>query len=149
MTDEQNVYWTDSSIGEVKQTPLGGGSVLVLADDDTDLSSGNPWNVVTNYTTVFFTADGVGIQSVPIGGGTVTTIVSNDAIVGPIAVDPAYVYYGPCAVGSSAGEICRVPTGGGTSEIVWVGTSGYPGPIAVDSFAIYWFDGSGIWKLAK
>jgi hypothetical protein len=121
--DTTNIYWT---AGPVLQMPLAGGTVL---------------NITPNTN--------VGIASVPIGGGTMTTLVSvsGGIYANALAVDASNVYWtGYAGPGTGQIGVYKVPVGGGTPQLVWPGTN--PGGIALDSQSIYWTDGT-INKIAK
>ncbi|HEY7898449.1 MAG TPA: IPT/TIG domain-containing protein [Gemmatimonadaceae bacterium] len=119
--DPTSVYWVDETLGSgssIKKVSKTGGSVTVLASG---LGAVN--QIAVDGTNVYWTeyneANGNGqIRSVPIGGGTITTLASGTPagssydVFYPtgIALDANYVYWGEQAGG---GAIRRVPKAGG------------------------------------
>jgi hypothetical protein len=86
--DATNLYWTTGTNGELNQGPRAGGTYMTLA------MGTNLANVAVNSTHVFATdQDGDAIIRVPIGGGTVETLI--DTVDSPFDVqaDETAIYF--------------------------------------------------------
>lgn len=88
---------------QVKQFPLGGGQAVELATAPAPIGFGD---LVTDGSFLCW-ADAEGIRSIPIGGGSVATLVTGSGY-GPLAMFGANLYY------AAAETIMTVPAGGGT-----------------------------------
>ncbi len=146
------VYWADVGTpamhytnGSVFTIPTSGGTLVTLAS-----GQGQPSNVAVSAAAVFWMTSGLCttgdsgvscasyVMSVPLGGGTPTTIASGQNFVG-LALDTTSVYW---AIGGSNGAIMTAPLAGGTENVVVSGVN-YAGVIAVDSANVYWSSGTG------
>jgi hypothetical protein len=82
-----NVYWVDSGdwgagiMGTVNTIPRDGGTVTTLA------SGVAPWSVAVDSAYVYWT-DGSDVNKVPIGGGPVTTLATNQYLATGLVVGP-------------------------------------------------------------
>ncbi len=130
--DATTVYHTeDYTVPQdctVVSVPKGGGTRVILA-------SGGSWNhptglAVSGGTVYWGVASPGAILTVPVGGGTTSTLVSG---VGPIAVvaDATNVYWT-----DSSGAVMKVAQAGGAP--VTLATSANPNAIAVDGTYVYW-----------
>ena len=126
--DSTNVYWTGGSANGVYQAPTSTGSPTVTlasnqAAPDGITVAGNVYWANGGYTMT----GGGGILSVPIDGGTTTTLASDNA--GPLAVlvDTKNVYWY-----DFTGGVQAVALGGGTPTTLATPTS----PNQIDGFAI-------------
>lgn len=133
--DAQNVYWTELAIpntgtsSSVMQMPLAGGTPLTLA---TSLAA-DPEYLVVAAGSVYWTSFSTGapdqdvVQSVPIGGGAVTSVAQGQAGSGAIASDGTYLYYATLTATN------RIPLAGGPPQAI--------GPaalaLAVDATDVY------------
>jgi hypothetical protein len=129
--DATSVYFVDEQAGEVAKIPLGGGAVSVLASGLGLPTTGFAIDTTSAY--VLTTVNGVGgILSVPLDGGTPTTLLSGLVIAGGIhiAVEGATLYY------ANGDSVQAMPRTGGmpvtlASDII------SNGAIAVDGTNVY------------
>jgi sugar lactone lactonase YvrE len=129
--DATSVYFLDPGAGEVGKIPLGGGAVSVLASGFGLPSTGLAIDATRAY--VLATVNGVGgILSVPLDGGTPTTLLSGLGIGGgiQIALEGATLYY------TDGSSVDAMPRTGGTpvtvaSDLIATGA------IAVDGANVY------------
>jgi hypothetical protein len=162
--DATNVYWANSTVsGTVMKLPLGGGTPITLTS-----GLDFPGSIAVDATNVYWMnqgtsgrADGYArLMTVPIKGGTPTTLASADrmAASGGIAVDAKSVYWvysmwiyaaapggGGVFSGPSTctGTVVKVPIAGGAPTTLASGQFCPGGQIAVDATAVYWVtDGS-------
>ncbi len=86
--DATDVYWTEAA-GSVMKCAIGGcnNTPTQLAANQTGASS-----IAVDATTVYWVAGGA-IESVPIGGGPVTTLASGQNDPKAIAVDATYIFW--------------------------------------------------------
>ena len=159
--DATNVYWTNST-GTVMKLSLGGGTPITLAS-----GLDFPGSIAVDATNVYWMnqgtsgrADGYArLMTVPIKGGTPTTLASADRMAsGGIAVDATSVYWAyyiydsdNAAPGGTstpdggtagcAGTVLKVPVGGGTPITLASGQFCSGGQVAVDATAVYWVNG--------
>ena len=118
----------------------GGGGVEVLA---TRPGTGTVFRALaTNQESAFWSLPGAGIDdtdsilSVPLCGGAVVTLASDQGTVNGIAVDEANVYW-ITASEANTGGVLRVPVGGGAVETL--AASG-TGSVTIDEDRVYWTD---------
>ncbi|WP_437625329.1 hypothetical protein [Sorangium sp. So ce1151] len=142
--DDTHVYWTNADASSVRKVPIGGGASVALATGYFESHE-----VALDATHVYWTTPGEGpsvgsVNKVPKEGGTPVALATGQPSPYYIALDKAHVYW----VNAGAGEIRRVPVGGGESAVVISGVA--PNDLAVDSTSIYWTDRRGVvMKLAK
>ncbi|KYF66934.1 hypothetical protein BE11_01430 [Sorangium cellulosum] len=142
--DETHVYWTNADASSIRKAPIAGGASVALATGYFESHE-----VALDATHVYWTTPGEGpsvgsVNRVPKEGGTPVALATDQPSPYYIAVDETHVYW----VNAGAGEIRRVPVGGGESEMVISGVA--PNDLAVDSASVYWTDRSGVvMKVAK
>jgi hypothetical protein len=137
--DTANVYWScGGKMGSIMKVPIDGGAATQLA------TSPQPQYLAVDGTNVYWSEDPspaaeIGILSVPVGGGTPTTLAyEGSGIIQGISVGGGRVFWLDFEAG-----IFDVPIGGGTVENL-VSERSKNGNVftyenlATDSSAIYW-----------
>jgi outer membrane protein assembly factor BamB len=139
--DATNLYWADGS--EIGLAPKSGGSPTTLWTAPS--SSTPPESVAVDATNVYFVVRGDGggtpstIMSVPIAGGSASTLASSPSLLtGPFVAGPSQVYW-------VDGAIESVPKTGGTVTTVLPGVEA--GALAVDATNLYWSAIDGLHKM--
>jgi hypothetical protein len=102
--------------------------------------------IATDGTGVYW-ADGSDVLAVPVGGGAVTTVASQQSAARSIAVDAANVYWvnGVSTVSDTDGSITsdtnvvRAPKGGGQAVTLATGLT-FVDSLAMDSLYVYWVE---------
>jgi hypothetical protein len=95
-----------------------------------------------NNATVFWTNFGSGgaadgsVVSLPLGGGTPSTLVSGRWTPQGIAADDTYVFWAE----SSQNQLLRRPLGGSTTTTLSTGASSSPTAVALGAGTVYWSD---------
>lgn len=146
--DATNIYFStfgssDNAVGTIVKQPLGGGASIVLASG---LSTVGP--IAIDSTTVYWSDMFGGVASVPIAGGSVTTLVPPQYTLPPstilddspaaIAVANGSVYWTSTPLdGTSPGTIDAVSTSGGAARVVATPVT-RPTGLAVDDTFVYW-----------
>lgn len=138
--DANNVYWTDGAA--VWQIPKSGGTPMMLAQGT--LTSG----VAVDSSNVYW-ADEVGggdagptntglILKTPIGGGTITTIATDQNIPLGVQVDATNLYWvNQGDVTTADGMVMKAPLAGGSPVTLAMGQDTIF-DLAIDSNAVYW-----------
>ena len=130
------VYWTDAiPQGTVSRVPVGGGASIPVASN-----VAYPTALAANGGTLFFTllsttSESSGsVLSVPLGGGSVATLASQQAIdmgeLSSIAVGAGNVYW------TTYSDVMSAPAGGGTATTF--AAQQYATAVAADSNNVYW-----------
>jgi hypothetical protein len=129
--DTNDVYYTDYTAGSVWSVPILGGSPTELASAMLDV-----YSIAVDSTNLYFTY-GTSIMSLPIAGGTATTIATsagNPAY--GLTIDASNVYW-TTGGDFQSGPILKVAKTGGT--IVTLATNqNMPYDIVVDGTSAYW-----------
>lgn len=94
---------------------------------------------------IYFGPNGRAAMSVPVGGGTATTLFTTNAFLpGPIVVDSSNAYFGIGYYNTGGSSdytgVGRVAKTGGNPDILSypTGTNFVPAGIAIDSASVYW-----------
>lgn len=118
---------------QIKRVPLTGGPATVIANSPAPL----PRDLVTDGTMLFW-VDAGGIRSVPLGGGSVTTLRGEGAFITHIRVDSSYIYF------SEGYLILRMPKSGGGESVV-ISTNGIVTALHVDASIgrLFWGEQGG------
>ena len=144
--DATNVYWVESNspvgknaVGSVDivKMPLAGGTQVTLASTS-PCTGGSPCTaLVVGSSSVFF-SDGAGVESVPIAGGSVTTLVPRQNVK-PVAVDSGFVYLAEFAQQVPFAQLLKVPLSGGTPKLLasLSETLDYLTGVAIDGTSLY------------
>jgi outer membrane protein assembly factor BamB len=172
--DSTHAYWTAPNFASggpnsaVMSIPLIGGTATTLA------AVAGPMVLVANSTNLYWTSSGpAAIQSVPIDGGSVSTVVNDPSGATALAVDAHNLYWcstdgvyqeplaggtalsiGPAATAvavdgtdvyyvTGGGSVGRVPIGGGAQTVLATGRIGTLAAVAVDGQNVYWIEGEG------
>jgi hypothetical protein len=144
-----NVYWIDPYNFALYTVPLTGGSVSALATG-IGVPTANPaislaltatsayWAEAGTYGGCCIQAGTGTLKSVPLGGGTVTTVFTGlDAPVA-LAID------GATAVWAESWRVAKGPLAGGAGTTLASGIASSMAPIAVDASHVYLLDGDFI-----
>ena len=144
-TDATYLYWVDQGDasqsyqnGSVMRATLAGGAPEVLASGITTRASG----ASVDATGIYWT-DTTGLQSLPLGGGTPTPLVSGQTNAQSVAVDGAAAYW--CASGSvwklGHGDTTPVSLASASNLIPPYGSTYGNGParmLTLDATYVYW-----------
>jgi hypothetical protein len=150
-TDGTTVYWTgcDRAHAVVGKVGVGGGSPTTLislpARDGVNCTiDGAALGIAFDSTSVYWLRGDRELDSVPLSGGTPTTLASwRSASARSIAIDSGYVYFGYSVITGNLGVVAKVPLGGGavTTLASWSTTPAVPdgpGAIALGGGDLYW-----------
>ncbi len=142
--DTSHVFWASSSAfpdgGLIASVPASGGSQATIAS-----GLPNPQAIATDGTNVYFTdsspcasATCTGyVLSVPVGGGTVSTLASHPGVGAWIFSAHGQLYWT-----TQDGRVLTVPTSGGTpTELAYEVTGGLA--VVADQAAAYWTNSGG------
>jgi hypothetical protein len=122
---DSSVVWPDAGIRMIEKT--GGLTTEIVSP----LLSQGEYKVAVDAGNVYWTEYGIGgkVRKSAFGGGTVTTLVSQEDYAGPIAVDSTDVYW------LGGGALKKIGKNGGTVTILATGP-GYN--LALDATNVYW-----------
>ena len=136
--DLANVYWTTfGTAGAVWKASLGGGAAVTLVPN----INLNPsyFNLAVDSANVYYVTGG-GLFSVPIAGGSPTTVVAAGSGVENVVVDANYAYYNASGPG-----VYRTPKTGGAAQTLATPPGGASaGAIAIDATYVYWTTADGL-----
>ena len=127
------VYWTNEiQAGGVSRVPIGGGGAIPVTP-----AVDYPYALTASGGTLFFTTAPYTSQygdvlSVPVGGGTVTTVAGQQSMgqASSIAVGGNRVYW------NTYSDVMAAPLGGGTPTTF--AAQQYPVAVAADANNVYW-----------
>jgi hypothetical protein len=130
--DATNVYFADEKAGTVNVVPKNGGAVTVLASGQT-----YPSVLTSDGTSIFWSDETISplqFGSVPIGGGTVTTLVTSDPDKGAVClvVDDTNIYWN---------GYYAMPKGGGATKYL-------PNTYEIDQARHCVMNGSSIYSIS-
>jgi hypothetical protein len=140
-----NAYWIDPYNHSLYTVPLAGGSVSALATG-IGVPTANPViSLAVTATTAYWAEAGTyggcciqagtgTLKSVPLGGGTVTTVFTGLDAPGALAID------GANAVWAESWRVARGPIAGGAATTLASGISTNMARIAVDASHVYVLD---------
>ena len=130
------VYWADEVIqGAVSRIPVGGGASIPVASDVAYPTTLTANGGVLYFTLLSTTSDSAGaVLSVPVGGGTVATLASQQEIdegePSSIAVGGGNVYW------TTYSDIVSAPVGGGPATTF--ASQQYASAVTADAQNVYW-----------
>jgi hypothetical protein len=146
--DATSVYVSVFSPSAIMSVPLAGGTPAIVA-----ASVETPNWLAVDSTNVYWSGNGPIMTAPKAGGGSIVTLAPGVVGVSPyVVVNSGFVYFVVPAAGAG---VMKVPVGGGSTVTLTTAVSiGGGGPLAVDSTAVYWIDGStpaahSIMKIAK
>jgi hypothetical protein len=144
--DSTSVYWAPA--GSIMRVPLSCGMPISLAPTGTvNALAVAATGVYWEQTNSPIDAGTCSVQSVPLGGGHVTTIASYDTFpIQPIAVDATNVYWAYLDCNATCGsapactcaDIVSAPLAGGPPSTLVTGLAERPFALAVDATSVYW-----------
>jgi hypothetical protein len=154
VVDSTSVYWTNSGSstagGDVMSAPLCGGTPVTIAPPVMlgPTTEANPNGVVANASDVFWSVtEGNGyILSAPIGGGSTTTLATDQR--GPLvlAINGSNLYWlDDGFVEDGSGAIVKMSITGGRPTTL--ARPKFPDNLAVDSDDVYFTNNGGVFKV--
>jgi hypothetical protein len=126
--------------GAIQKLPKTGGAPTTI------VSPVNVYDLAVDASNVYWVSyeDPKGVQQVPVGGGTPTTLATWEAGAWAIAVDAGYVYWGD----QLDGQVKRVPIGGGPVTTLAQLTM-HAFSVAVDATNLYWAGDDKVMQMPK
>jgi hypothetical protein len=136
VVDATHVYWTafdfpSSEGGTVANVPIGGGAITTLASGQSLWGGAQLAKDAKSLYYSVYAGAGEAIVSVPLAGGTPTTVIGSGADAA-LTTDGTYVYYS-----DQSGNISRVPVAGGTPTLIHQDPH-YAATLATDGVNLYW-----------
>ncbi len=139
------LYWVNQDTGTIERVPLAGGAASVVAGHLT-----GPGGLAVGGGTLYFMDTAGDLLSVPVTGGTVTTLakgpgVPSNTIVADwspsVVIDDENIYFSVCSYDDSTpSSLFRVARAGGPAASL---ASSCARGIAVDATAVYWASSDG------
>jgi len=130
--DDNNVYWTDSTLNAVLQMPKHGGQVITLASDQPSLLG-----LASDSTSVYWLAGSDVLRVAISGGATPQTLTTGTSIAytgpTPLVVHAGILYYPD----TPSGSIMSLLTSGGTGTVFAPGQPKVTA-LATDGTSLYW-----------
>jgi hypothetical protein len=132
--DDSSVYYAFHSEGIVARVAKQGGTPVTLADAQGAYMK----TVAVSGGMVYFGASS--LKRVPVSGGAVETLATNQGMIQGIAVRDGFVYWtgGGGYSLDSPGTVSRLPITGGTPMVLIDNFSPTPAALAVDATHVYW-----------
>jgi hypothetical protein len=150
-----SVYWMscvspgNGKISKISTSSAGGlAPITELANGLTCMT-----DMAISENSIFFTVSGTdqNVASIPKGGGALSVLRTSPLHAFGLAADATYVYWGDTNSSSTpAGQIQRIPVGGGTAEPI-ANIAGFLAPprLALDSNNVYWALGDSLQRTPK
>ncbi len=152
VVDANHIYWGNvGATASVYQANKDGSNPMALI---TGVNPSNGSWLAVDSTNVYYTVFNTGaVLSVPIGGGTVTTLSTGESQPGPIVSDSTALYW------KVTGAIRKYPKAGGPAttlancanlSTVSAGQCSSPNRLTVDATYVYWTDvGGALFRVVK
>ncbi len=125
--------WTNEFTGYLGSLSLAGGNPQKLDTSVKTVVAVTMDSGFAYYSDAINAGPGVGLYRIPLGGGTRQTLLTSSNWITSLVVVGGYLYYT-----RDAGGVYRMPTSGGTSELVDPALAPQPGGLRSDGNAIYW-----------
>jgi hypothetical protein len=135
--DASHVYWADGTLpSTIFSAPIAGGSVTTLATNETDAMS-----LVVDATNLYWVGDAA-IKSVPLAGGTPSTLWASSTAGAPGLTRDGAMLYWSTKSSTNRGAVMKMPvTGGPPALLGW--NLYFPGDLVVDDAFVYVTEGGG------
>jgi hypothetical protein len=152
--DSTSIYWTNSGSstagGDVMSAPLCGGTPVTIAPPVMlgPTTEANPSALVANASSVFWiVTNGNGyILSAPIGGGSTSTLATDQYAPFALAIDASNVYWlEDGSIDGGSGAVVKVSLTGGTPTTL--ARPEFPSDIAVDTDNVYFSANNGVFSV--
>jgi hypothetical protein len=142
--DASFVYWSDSTPAIMKVAVGGGTPTQVAAGGDKNSC------VAVDGDGIYWIDAGKIMKAPLAGGGTMALASSQNPLKGaPLVAAGGFIYfitdvYGDVDAYNGKNAVVRVPTAGGSVQVVVADLTGSPGGLAVDDTNVYYSDQSGV-----
>lgn len=136
-SDGSFVYWLEGPLATVRRVSIGGGEAITLFSSAISPLTGPAGPIRVSGDYVYWMSHYTAISRIPVVGGPVQIIVSNDlTFLSDFVTDGVNVYYSE----QDSGDIKRVPVTGGSSVTLANGLRWSYNVLALDSRYLYWID---------